>query len=75
MSNSVGSHGPPNVDYASAVWHLVFIRVLTGVIIIKRMHNTQIEKKFIQDLEQHLISLHDELGWVALLVRLLRRGS
>ena len=50
VTNSVGRHGPPNVDYATAVGHLVFIRVLTGVIIIQRMHNTQIEKKFIQDL-------------------------
>lgn len=50
MTDSVGRHGPPNVDYATAVGHLVFIRVLTGVIIIQRVHNTQIEEKFIQDL-------------------------
>lgn len=50
VTDSVGRHGPPNVDYTTAVGHLVFIRVLTGVIIIQRMHNTQIEKKFIQDL-------------------------
>lgn len=50
MTDSVGRHGPPNVDYATAIGHLVFIRVLTGVIIIQRVHNTQIEEKFIQDL-------------------------
>lgn len=50
MTDSVGRHGSPNVDYATAVGHLVFIWVLTGVVIIQRMHNTQIEKKFIQDL-------------------------
>lgn len=50
VTDPVGGHGPPDVDYATAVGHLVFIRVLTGVVIIQRMHNTQIEKKFIQDL-------------------------
>lgn len=52
MTDSVGGHGPPNVDYAAAVGHLVFIGVLTGVVIVQRMHNTQIKKEFIQNLRE-----------------------
>lgn len=47
VTDPVGRHGPPNVDYATAVGHLVFVGVLTSVVIIQRVHNPQIQQELI----------------------------
>lgn len=52
MTDAVGWHGPPNMDDATAVGHFILIGVLASVIIIQGMHNTQIEKEFVQNLRE-----------------------
>lgn len=52
MTDAVGRHGPPNVDDATAVGHLVLVGVLACVVIIQGMHNAQIEEEFVQNLRE-----------------------
>lgn len=52
MTDAVGRHGPPDVDDATAIWHLVLIGVLAGVVIIEGMHDTQIEEELVQNLKK-----------------------
>ena len=52
MTDAVGRHRPPNMDDATSVGHFILIGVFASVIIIKGMHNAQIEKEFVQNLRE-----------------------
>lgn len=53
MTDAVGWHGSPNMDDSTTVGHFILIGVLACVIIIQRMHNAQIEEKFVQNLGEN----------------------
>lgn len=63
MTDAVGRHGPPNMDDATAVGHLILIGVLASVIIIQGMHNAQIEKEFVQNLREIKTCEFTMLSW------------
>lgn len=42
MTDAVGRHGPPNVDDATTIGHLILVGVLAGVVIIQGMYDAQI---------------------------------
>lgn len=52
VTDAVGRHGPPNMDDATAVGHLILIGVLARVIIIQGMHDAQIKEEFVQNLRE-----------------------
>ena len=52
MTDAVGRHGPPDMDDATAVGHLVLVGVLARVIIIQGVHDAQIKEEFIQNLRE-----------------------
>lgn len=60
------------MDDATSVGHFILIGVFASVIIIQGMHNAQIEKEFVQNLDQFFISLHIDLCWVPFLRGFLR---
>lgn len=45
--------GSSNVDQPAAVWHLILGGILTEIIIINRVNQTQVEQQAVQHLYTH----------------------
>lgn len=51
MRDAIGGNGSPHMDHATAIRHFILTGVFTGVVIINRMHNAEVQNQTIQNLK------------------------